>query len=125
MRYLLTVMTCDRIKRDSLDTTLASLKESDWGEEPLVISDTTRHYDPKISQTKTAFEILEQAMTREWDYLLFCEDDVIFNKHLRHNLDNWVPIKYGMALVGSLYQTDVPEKVYGDYGLYRADLIGG
>lgn len=126
MRYLLTIMTCDRINRGSLETTLASLRESDWGEEPLVISDTTKHYDPKISQTNTAFQILQEAMKHEWDYLVFCEDDVLFNKHLRNNLDNWTPVKYGMCLVGSLYQGDVPAKVYGgDYGLYDATLIGG
>lgn len=124
MKFLLTIMTCDR-RASVLATTLDSLKASDWGEEPLIVCDTTRHHDPKISQTTTSFSILQMAMGRDgWEYLVFCEDDVVFNKYLRHNLERWTPVRWRMCLVGTLYQGG-PWPVHGDYSLAPAELIGG
>lgn len=123
MKYLLTVMTCDR-RQDSLTATLDSLKASDWNEEPLIVHDTLRYPDPKESQTATALKGLREAMERPWEYLLFCEDDVAFNRNLRHNLDAWTPIRLGMLLVGSLYQHEAVPPV-ADYGLVPCRLIGG
>jgi hypothetical protein len=123
-KFLLTIMTCDK-RTSVLNTTLDSLKSSDWGEEPLVVHDTTRHHDPKISQTTTSYQILQTALTRDgWEYLVFCEDDVLFNRFLRHNLERWTPVRFGMALVGTLYQGG-PWEVLGDYSLAPAGQIGG
>lgn len=74
----MTIMTCDR-REAALNRTLDSLRASDWGDEPLVVRDVTRHPDPTVSQVTTAHQVLTKAAGLEWDHLVFCEDDVLFN----------------------------------------------
>lgn len=100
MKLLLSVMTCDG-REASLAETLTSLSASDWGGSPLIVRDTDRLADPRISQTTTAHQLLTQASEREWDYLIFCEDDVSFNRHLRHNLEVWLSSE--TVRVGTVY----------------------
>lgn len=37
------------------------------------------------------------------DYILLLEDDLAFNRHLRHNLENWAPLARGEITLGSVY----------------------
>ncbi len=108
----LVVMTCDG-REASLRETLMSLCASDWGEGPTVFRDRNRLADPRRSQTLTAWQALADALSRPWDRLLFCEDDVSFNRWLRHNLERWPA-----APVASLYG-DAPD------GRLPCDVIGG
>jgi hypothetical protein len=41
------------------------------------------------------------------DYTLLLEDDIEVNRHLRHNLLHWNPLRDGNLILGSLYNADV------------------
>lgn len=96
------IMTCDGREKTLADT-LASLKKTDWPDPPTVVHDTTRHPDPRISQTETARKILGIAEKSDAEYILFAEDDVFFSHHLAHNLANWLPLQNHAMTIGTLY----------------------
>jgi hypothetical protein len=80
--------------------TLERLGHTDWGEPPAVISDSTaiegrglRCDRPQGRQEIASRLVLETALRdAEMDYLRFLEDDLDFNRHLRHNLSVWEPL---------------------------------
>ena len=72
--------------RDSLDLTLASLRESDWGEEPTIIDQPADWTPGGPSAPANYKRALEAAAASDGDFALILEDDVRVNKHLRHNL---------------------------------------
>ncbi len=43
------------------------------------------------------------------NYILFLEDDLDFNRHIRHNLHNWGPVKNKTVTLASLYNPRVRE----------------
>ena len=80
-------------RRDVREQTLRNLRGTDWGVEPRVVLDRARHAEAKLRSTDTIREALERAaQTAGWDLVLFLEDDLEFNRHLRHNLLHWPPI---------------------------------
>ncbi len=91
--------------------TLEGLRRTDWGAEPTVVLDQARYDDPGMRSTDTAREALERAAQRDdWDVVLFLEDDVDCNRHLRHNLEHCAPIRAlepGGHLCASLYDPGV------------------
>ncbi len=107
--------------------TVSDLRRTDWIDEPVVIVDRSDFADRRMRIVANAKRLLAEA-TRcpHWTYLLFLEDDVRFNIHLRHNLVNWWPIENGSLRFGSLYNPGVrflaqgpacaaadPDAVYG------------
>lgn len=123
--FLMTVQTCPGRER-VLGETLASLAESDWPVPPLVVPDTLNLPNRQKSQVGTAGKVLALALEQpEWDYLVYCEDDVIFNRHLHHNLSSWLPVTLGICLVGCLYQGDKWPDQGRNYGFAPAAKIGG
>lgn len=87
-----------------LENTLASWRETDWPGEPTVIVDNLCLENRQESQTRNAKRLLETAAAEEgFDYLLFLEDDLEFNRHLYHNLQRWSPIRHGYLRAGGLY----------------------
>jgi hypothetical protein len=60
-------------------------------------------------QTRCAFLALRQSLERPYDYLLFLEDDLAFNRHLRHNLQHWRPLQAGTVKLASLYNPALRE----------------
>lgn len=100
------VVTCEA-RRETLARTLASLRASDWGEEPAVFVDRLNLPDRRASLTANALRALEAAAADGADYALLLEDDVEFNRHLRHNLLRWPPVRLGYLLAGSLYNPGV------------------
>jgi hypothetical protein len=127
--------------------TLADLGRTDWDGEVVVVVDATDCARRQERQERTALRLLAEALGRPgWDYLLFLEDDLAFNRHLRHNLERWRPLADGAPLA-SLYNPGVwpreqfparrcfvaePETVYGSQALliergcaaYIADHFG-
>lgn len=90
--------------------TLANLARTDWGEAPVHVQfDQGKGEDRKKRQTRCAFLALREAMDEDADYLLFLEDDLEFNKHLRHNLHHWAPIQRGLVTLGGLYNPRLRE----------------
>jgi len=101
-RIVAYLMTCPA-RAEVLDKTLTSFKATDWPEEPRIITDTSTVADPKTRMTATALRLMQDALSETWDYLLFLEDDVEFNKYLHHNLTNWLPVRYNFVTLATLY----------------------
>jgi hypothetical protein len=124
------VLSCPG-REDVRQRTLASLRRTDWGEEPTVILDDSDHADRRDRQVAACRRLLAEALAAgEWDHLLFLEDDLEFNQHLRHNLESWWPLRHGRVYLASLYNPGVwllvhgpgcaaaePESVYGSQAM--------
>jgi Methyltransferase domain/galactosyl transferase GMA12/MNN10 family len=111
--------------------TLHSLSESDWHQQPVVVIDETGFERRQERQEQTSLRLLRRAAADAPAFVLFLEDDLAFNRHLRHNLERWHPLaSVGAAdsFFGSLYDPSVaarwhdrgnayfaasPEAVYG------------
>jgi ADP-heptose:LPS heptosyltransferase len=90
--------------------TLANLARSDWGEAPLHIQvDRGTGDNHQQRQTRCAYLALKMGLELDADYVLFLEDDLDFNRHLRHNLNSWTPLKTGRVTLASLYNPSVRE----------------
>jgi hypothetical protein len=114
--------------RDEMRTrTLRNLGETDWGEACHLVIDSTTFERRQQRQEVSAKTVLIHGIASGVDYILFLEDDLIFNKHLRHNLDHWAPLIGGRITLASLYNPNIrqigagrdyfiadPEAVYGN-----------
>lgn len=90
--------------------TIANLATSDWGEAASVEVDRTTHERLQERQTETSFCLLERALEDGPDFFLFFEDDLDFNSNLRHNLEQWYPLKQtdpGKHFFASIYNPNV------------------
>jgi hypothetical protein len=89
-------------------TTLQSLAATDWGDQPVHIEmDRSTAERRQERQEQTARLALQRGLEGEVDYLLFLEDDLEFNRHLRHNLANWKPLKEGWVTLASIYNPNI------------------
>lgn len=97
-------------ERDKLRRrTLANLARTDWGELPLCVQmDEGEGENHKERQTRCALLGLKSVLGRA-DYILFMEDDLEFNRHIRHNLYRWRPFRERTATLGSLYNPGLRE----------------
>ena len=100
LNILPVIITCQS-RKDSLKATLKSFKTSDLKTKPKVFSLTME--DKIKAQLENTKQALDWANSQECDYVLFCEDDIEINKHIVFNLENWKPVKYGYALISTLY----------------------
>ena len=71
---------------ESLAPTLASVRASDWGEEPTVFTQPTDWPKSRESGSRNFKRALEAAADDGCDFAVILEDDVRVNKHLRHNV---------------------------------------
>lgn len=102
--------------------TLSNLASTDWGNEPLHFQmDGGTEADRKARQTECAFLALERALHRKADYTLFLEDDLEFNRYLRHNLLNWEAARDRRITLAGLYNPGLWESAYSIK--YRARII--
>jgi hypothetical protein len=91
--------------------TLARLARTDWGEAPVHVQiDVGEGENHRRRQTHCAYLALKQSLQRAADYVLFLEDDLDFNRHLRHNLHRWNPVKSGTLTLASLYNPTLREE---------------
>lgn len=88
--------------RDKIrEETIARLAETDWNDEPRVFATCRDDYYHGIHDAHLALQwFLTETNS---DFLLFIEDDIIFNRHLRWNIEHWSPILDGTLVLGSLY----------------------
>jgi len=97
-------------ERDELRRqTLRRLANTDWGAAPLIQFDDGQGDCPVQRQLRSTGLVLQAALGRNPDYVLFLEDDLLFNRHLRHNLLHWPPVKRGLVTAASLYNPRLPE----------------
>ncbi len=100
--------------RQSLrEQTLQRLAASDWGDAGLHLElDANRFERRQERQTQTSLLALQHSLDYDADYVLFLEDDLDFNQHLRHNLEHWMPLRQGSLALASLYNPGVRELAY-------------
>ena len=98
--------------RDAVrEQTLESLTESDWADAHVHVEmDKTQFERRQERQEHTALMALQQGQELDADYLLFLEDDLIFNRHLRFNLECWAPLRQKAVSLASLYNPGVRER---------------
>jgi len=102
------MISCEQ-RNELRQQTLQNLARTDWGSAPLVQMDDGHGNRPVQRQLRSTRLVLKAALERNPDYILFLEDDLLFNRHLRHNLFNWSPVKAGMVTVASIYNPKLPD----------------
>jgi hypothetical protein len=106
------VLSCEE-RADVCAETVADLGQTDWGAPPTVVIDTSRAPHKLERILDNGVRLLARAVDesdRGDDVLLVCEDDVSFNRSLRHNLEHWAPVVECGAdghLFGSLYNPNI------------------
>jgi hypothetical protein len=101
------MVSCDQraaVRRKTLEL----LSSSDWGANPVRVHlDSAEESDQKARMVRAYRETLERSLEVSLEsgseYILVLEDDLIFNRHFRHNLQNWEPLRQGYLDFGSLY----------------------
>jgi hypothetical protein len=79
----------DEVRR----ATLQSLFQSDWGQAPIVCFEDPRWKVPLHRHMHLVRAALEEARQSDGDLFFFLEDDIVFNRHIRLNLESWAPIR--------------------------------
>jgi hypothetical protein len=130
------VVTCEE-RRSVWAETAADLATTDWGSAPIAVLDESTAERKLQRIVDTGLAVLRRAVdesTTDDDVFLFLEDDVTFNRSIRHNLERWDPIvdrRPDGHLFGSLYNPNVvapttdgrtaiaadPRQFYGSQGL--------
>jgi len=94
-----------RIRRQ----TLRNLAATDWGDAPVMVQlDRGEFRSRRERQTHTAWLALAAGAQGDAEYLLFLEDDLEFNRSLRHNLERWEPLRRREVTLAGLYNPGVP-----------------
>jgi hypothetical protein len=109
MRFGTYMLTC--AARDSTrEATLDRLATTDWDDDVVVVRDDVGAERPQDRQEQTARRLLERAVADGAGFVLFLEDDLEFNRHLRHNLLCWYPLSVAgpdTHFLASLYDPGV------------------
>lgn len=87
------MVTCPE-REDIRQATLASLRDSDWRDlEVRIVVDPEQTGERTERITRQFRHVLQQFVGHEAEYALLLEDDLIFNRHFRHNLERWQPYR--------------------------------
>jgi len=104
--YVLSCPDREELRRQ----TIANLLATDWHAEPEIEIDQTTCERRQERQERTALRLLQKAVADGSDFILFLEDDLDFNQHLRHNLQRWYPFVSALPrrhFFASLYNPNV------------------
>ena len=104
-----TVMISCEQRNELRRQTLENLAKTDWGEAPFIQYDDGEGSSGLQRQLRSTHLVLEKALEHNPDYILFLEDDLLFNRHLRHNILNWSPVRARMVTLASLYNPSLRE----------------
>jgi hypothetical protein len=98
------IVTCPGRERELMQT-VGSWAQTDFGnalnpngdhEMPLIQLHTNSDEQQQLRQEHNALAALMLALARrDANFVLFMADDLVFNRHLRHNLENWKPLREG------------------------------
>ncbi|HXU83943.1 MAG TPA: hypothetical protein VN914_21255 [Polyangia bacterium] len=107
MRLEVRMVSCAE-RAEVLGGTLASWRESDWGGEPPVALDESEALEIATRIEETWLRALQSGLEAGADVVLLLEDDLRFNRFLRHNLERWAPLlaldNPALPFFGSLYR---------------------
>jgi hypothetical protein len=105
--------------------TIQNLAGTDWGDAPLqVLVDPEATAAPqgqsppgaqqhKVQQiTRQVLHALQQFLDHQADYLLLLEDDLLFNRHLRHNIESWRLFRRREITLAGLYNPGLREVAF-------------
>jgi ADP-heptose:LPS heptosyltransferase len=105
------MMTTCKERDEVRRRTLRNLARTDWGDMPLHIHfDTPEDGTVVQRQVRCSYLALKKSLDSQADFILYLEDDLDFNRHIRHNLFNWDPIRRRAVTLASLYNPRVREK---------------
>jgi hypothetical protein len=89
--------------------TLENLAATDWGSEAVLVQiDSGTLENRQRRQEHTAWLALARCLQTDAEYVLFLEDDLEFNRHIRHNLQRWAPLKNHQVTLAGLYNPNLP-----------------
>ena len=104
------MLTCparDEMRR----TTLELFRRTDWGNDPELLQlDDGEDPDPRERQQRAARQLLQRFLDGAAEFLLFLEDDLDFNLHLRHNLSHWPLLRERRIVLAGLYNPGLLEE---------------
>jgi hypothetical protein len=84
--------------------TLRRLARTDWGEAPVEVVLDEERFSSRIERLcHTAWRALRVCLRTRADYVLYLEDDLDFNRFLRHNLETWPLLQAREIQFASLY----------------------
>lgn len=104
--YILSCPDREEVRRQTIE----NLRLTDWGDEPEIEIDQTTFERRQERQEKTALALLRRAAAQSTGLILFLEDDLDFNRNLRHNLLHWYPLLKNPAsghFFASLYNPNI------------------
>jgi hypothetical protein len=105
--------------------TISDLAGTDWGRLPKVCLAAGGPRRPHELATAGALALLRTAVDEQCDFILFLEDDLRFNRHLRGNLRRWRPLRRASGhdfFPASLYDPGVrAERYHRDHAYFVAD----
>lgn len=126
--FLTCMLSCPE-REEVRQRTLANLRATDWEGEVVLTLDPGTLPDKGRRMVDNGRRLLVDALARHgWSHLLFLEDDLDFNRHLRHNLLHWRPLREDAVSLAGLYDPGIaavfdlppfhyfvahPEAVYG------------
>jgi hypothetical protein len=88
------MMSCEK-RGTVFEWTLDSLARTDWGSPPAVDIDQQSNEEPRLGQmAKGVYSLLLRALAGPPRFILFLEDDIRFNRYLRHNVERWLQLLY-------------------------------
>ncbi len=109
IRIAACMITCPP-RADIRRRTLRSFAATDWGDAPFHVQmDHGRAGDAVTRMIHNARRALTRSLEGDPDFILFLEDDLVFNRHLRHNLLAWAPLTLGAVTLASLYDPGVTQ----------------
>lgn len=100
------IITCDG-REALLEETLRQFSLSDWGVEPTIIRNRPNEKPGWQGTAANSLRAINRAIEDGVDYMWFAEDDITPNRHIRHNLENWWPIRGKWLQFGNLYLPDM------------------
>jgi hypothetical protein len=107
------MITCQE-RAETRKATLASLARSDWPDLPVHVLVDREDGSPRSPNgiDRQLLHALQQFLDDSADYLLLLEDDLSFNRHLRHNLEGWRPYRQREVTLGGLYNPGLRELAF-------------
>lgn len=104
-----------------LRQTLRDLGRTDWAEPPRVYEDIDVSRPLQDRVVTAAYGLVRRALACHNDFILFLEDDLRFNRHLRCNLQFWSPLREigpNEFFLASLYDPGVRAVEYHRHECY-------
>ena len=87
---------------------MRNLAATDWGNRPVHVQlDTGQSETRQERQAQTSYLALRYGVETKADYILFLEDDLVFNRFFFHNLCHWAPLRERRITLAGLYNPNI------------------